>query len=169
MRRPQSGEYGEYYQHYIDLTRGSNNLQNLEDSANTLINYLENLAPERRDYSYDEGKWTIHQMIQHIMDCDMVFTSRALWIARGGETTLPGFDQNNWAETSMDALTEWDELITQFKNLRAYSISLYRSFPEKLLDNAAQVSGYNTTIRSLAFITAGHTFHHLDILKTRYA
>lgn len=168
MRRPQEGEYGAYYKGYIDQTRGADVLQNLEDSADMLLEFLEYLPAERRNYSYAEGKWTIHQMLQHIVDCDLVFTYRALWMARGGEPTLPGFEQNDWADNSMEALTGWDELIAQFKNLRNYSMSLFHSFPEKVLDNQAIVSGHSTLLRSIPFIIAGHTYHHLSILKMRY-
>ncbi len=168
MRRPQQGEFGAFYKGYIDLTRGADALQNLEDSADMLLEFLENLPVEKRNYSYAEGKWTIHQMLQHIVDCDMVFSYRALWMARGGEPNLPGFEENDWAKNSMEALAGWDELIAQFKNLRNYSMSLFHSFPEKLKDNKAIVSGHNTALRSIPYIIAGHTFHHLHILKTRY-
>ncbi len=168
MRRPQEGEYGAFYKGYIDLTRGADALQNMEDSADMLLEFLENLPVDRRNYSYAEGKWTIHQMFQHIVDCDMVFSYRALWMARGGEPTLAGFEENDWADNSMEALASWDELISQFKNVRNYSMSLFHSFPEKLLDNTATISGYKTMLRSIPFIISGHTFHHLNILKTRY-
>ncbi len=168
MRRPQVGEYGAFYQEYIDLTRGADFLQNLEDSADMLLEFLENLHTERRNYSYAGGKWSIHQMLQHIVDCDLVFTYRALWMARGGEPNIPGFDENTWADNSLNASANWDELIAQFKNLRNFSISLFHSFPEKIMDYEATINGYKTRLGSIPFIMAGHTFHHLYILKTRY-
>lgn len=168
MRRPQEGEYGAFYKGYIDLTRGADFLQNLEDSADMLLDFLENLPHEKRTYSYAEGKWSIHQMLQHIVDCDTVFTYRALWMARGGNPTLEGFDENLWAANSADTLIPWSELIEQFKNLRNYAISLFHSFSEKMLEREAHIGGFNTRLRSIPFIMAGHTFHHLNMLKSRY-
>ncbi len=171
MKRPQPGEYGDFYQGYIDRTRGADVLQNLEDSADMLLNFLEDLPEEKRDYAYGEDKWTIRQMLQHLIDAELVFTYRALWIARGGDVAvkgLPGFHENTWAENSLKALPPWDEMIEQFKALRNYSMALFHSFPESLQDKAEQINDYHTTLRSIPFIIAGHTFHHLHILKTRY-
>ena len=168
MRRPQPGEYDPYYEGYIERTRGADALQNLEDSGDMLLDFLENLPEDKRDFAYAEGKWTIRQLLQHLVDCEMVFTFRALWIARSAKGALMGFDENAWADNSLEALPAWEVLIGQFKNLRNYSISLFHSFPEKWLDNTEFVNGHQTRLGSIPYIIAGHTFHHLHILKTRY-
>ncbi len=97
MKRPEAGEHGEYYQGYIDKTRGADFLQNLQDSGDALVRFCENLPEEKRDFAYADGKWTVAQVIRHIIDCDLVFAYRAMWIARTGGGNLQGFEQDDWA------------------------------------------------------------------------
>lgn len=168
MRRPEAGEYAPYYDGYIKLTRGTDFLQNMEDSADELVHLLENIPPEKRQYAYAEGKWTVEQMLQHIIDCDLVFSFRALWLVRSGGGNLEGFEQDEWARTTQKSQRNWDEMLTEFKRLRDFSISMFHSFDEKGLEIKGTVSGNNTTVRRLGFIMAGHTFHHIHILRTKY-
>lgn len=168
MRRPEPGEYAPYYEGYIDRTRGANHLQNLRDSADDLVHFLENLPDEKWDYSYATGKWAISQMLQHIIDCDMVFIYRALWIARTGGGTLPGFDENQWADATEHTQRKPQELIDEFITLRNYIVSTFKSFGEKEMEAAGNASNHDVVVNSIPFIIAGHTFHHLSILKERY-
>ncbi len=168
MQRPKKSEYDPYFDHYVQLTRGANALQNLNDSGEMLIRFLENLPEDKRDYAYEEGKWTVQQLVQHLIDCDLVFTYRALWMARGGEPNLAGFDENIWANNAKKASLNWNETLQQFKTLRNFTVGVFKSLPNELMDQTATVSGSQTTLRSLPFIIAGHSFHHLTILKERY-
>lgn len=168
MRRPQPGEYGDFYQSYIERTRGADFLQNLEDSGSMLLEFLKELPEDKRHYAYAPGKWTVIQMLRHIIDTDLVFTYRALWLARTGSAELEGYDHNAWADSSMEAHMDWGDLISEFRNLRNFSISLFHSFPQDMLDQQGSINGYTTSLRSIPFIMAGHTFHHLQVLKDRY-
>lgn len=168
MRRPEQGEYGDFYKGYIDRTRGADFLQNLEDSGSMLLDLLEDLPHEKQHYAYAEGKWSVAQMLRHIIDTDLVFTYRALWLARTGGGNLQGYDHNQWAESSLKCQLNWEDLVAEFRNLRNFSISLFHSFPDTTLDTQGEVNGYTTNLRSIPFIMAGHTFHHLQVLKEKY-
>ena len=168
MKRPEPGEYAPYFDAYISRTRGANFLQNLRDSADDLVHFLENLPAEKWSYAYEEGKWTINQMVQHLIDCDLVFTYRALWLARTGGDTLSGFDHDAWAKSTKPSDRKPSELISEFIALRNYIISTFKSFSESEMRIRGNVSGRDTLVNSIAFIIAGHTFHHLAILKERY-
>ncbi len=169
MRRPETSEYSSYYQSYIDLTRGVDFLQNLQDSGDQLIHFLENLETDRWDYAYQEGKWTVKQVIQHIIDCDIVFLYRALTIVRGDtETSLPGFDQDLFAHSSKLDHIDGRGIIENFRNLRSLIISMFKSFDSEKMDLSGTANNNSLTPLSTAFIIAGHTFHHLSVLKERY-
>lgn len=169
MRRPEPGEYAPYYEGYVSRTRGANHLQNLRDSADDLVHFLENLPAEKWNYAYAPGKWTVSQMIQHIIDCDMVFIYRALWIARTGGGILPGMDQDEWVEAASQTERKPQELMDEYISLRNFIISTFKSFTEKDMEKAGNASEKDVVVNSIAYIIAGHTFHHLAILKERYA
>ena len=168
MRRPQPGEYATYYEGYIDRTRGANFLQNLRDSGDDLVHFLENLPAKKWDYTYAPEKWTVQQVIQHIIDSDLVFIYRALWLARSGGGNLPGFEQDEWALATAKSKRLPQELIDDFISLRNCIVSTFKSFDESEMEVTGIASGHNVKVNSIAFIIAGHTFHHLAILKERY-
>lgn len=168
MRRPEPGEYAPYYEGYINRTRGANFLQNLRDSGDDLVHFLENLPDEKWDFAYASGKWTVRQVVQHIIDCDLVFAYRALWLARTGGGNLDGFDENQWADATAKSDRKPQELIDDFIALRNFIVSTFKSFGDNEMEVAGIASNNNVKVNSIAFIIAGHTFHHLAILKERY-
>lgn len=168
MRRPEPGEYAPYYEGYINRTRGANFLQNLRDSGDDLVHFLENLPDEKWDFAYASGKWTVRQVVQHIIDCDLVFAYRALWLARTGGGNLDGFDENQWADATVKSDCKPQELIDDFIALRNFIVSTFKSFGDNEMEVAGIASNNNVKVNSIAFIIAGHTFHHLAILKERY-
>ncbi|MGB0177015.1 MAG: DinB family protein [Owenweeksia sp.] len=168
MRRPEAGEYGAFYKGYIDLTRGTGLLQNLQDSGNSLLNTLQGLIPDKTDYAYAEGKWTVKQMLRHIIDCDVVFLYRAIHIARGGEANLPGFDENLWAENASVEKQDMENLVEDFRLLRNFIINTYRGFTPEMLNASGTANNLPLSVLAQGFIIAGHTFHHSIILKERY-
>ncbi len=168
MRRPQKGEYGDFYQHYIDHTRGADHLLNLEDSSDMLLEILEELPPEKYDVAYAPGKWTIRQLLQHLVDTDQVFSYRALWLVRSGGGSLPGYDHNIWADQSLQNLPPFGELLTQFRNFRQFSLSFFHSLHKEQLEIKGEMNAYPIVVRSIPFIMAGHCFHHLKVIEQRY-
>lgn len=169
MRRPAAGEYHPYFEHYINLTRGVDFLQNIQDSGDQLVNTLNELGGEKGDFTYEKGKWTIKQMLQHIIDTEMVFTYRAVSIARGDiSTKLPGFEQNEWAEVASVKNQSLKDLVETFTAQRQFIGRTFRSFSQEDLDKIGNTNGSPCNALSLGFMIAGHCFHHTNILKERY-
>lgn len=168
MRRPRPGEYGDFYQSYIDRTRGADFLQNLEDSGSQMIRLFQDLPTHLRDYAYAKGKWSIARILRHLIDTDAVFYGRALWLARGEGADLPGFDHEKWSDQAELCVNTWDEDLRQYQNQRILLLGFFHSIPEELLERSAVINANPTSLRSIPFIVAGHTFHHLAVLKERY-
>ncbi len=168
MKRPEPPEYPEYFKHYISLTRGVNALQNLEDSTLDLVNLFEGIPADKHHYRYEPSKWSIAQMIRHLIDADLVFTYRALQIARNPGVKLAGFDHESWAISSMDAKLAVPELLREFKDFRMFALSFFGGIEEAQWDLKGQVNGKTTSLRSIPFIMSGHALHHINILRERY-
>tara|TARA_R110002072_G_scaffold48099_1_gene131582 strand:- start:3834 stop:4343 length:510 start_codon:yes stop_codon:yes gene_type:complete len=168
MKRPSESEYHPFYKNYIELTRGADLLQNLQDSGDRLINILNEMGSEKENYSYSEGKWTLKQMLRHIIDCDLVFIYRAISISRKDKNPLPGFDQNEWAENANLENISLAELIDDFTLLRRFIIRNIKGLREEDLDQIGNTNGSPSSARAIGFIIAGHSFHHCNILQERY-
>lgn len=168
MRRPNLNEYGAYYSLYIDLTRGANYLQLLQDSSDELLRLFDTISEEKSLYAYAEGKWTLKEMLQHIIDTDAIFGYRALCLSRFEEGAFKGYDQDVYAKNSAANARPLKDMLEDFKNMRAYLIGVFKGLNEKQLNNIGEVSGNATSTLAIAFILSGHVFHHINIIKERY-
>ncbi len=168
MRRPKEGEFNEFYSHYIGLTRGADLLQNIQDSGDRLINILNEIGAEKGNYSYEKGKWTVKQLLRHIIDADFVFLYRLVAIARKDKSHLPGYEQNDWAENASVENIDLTELMEEFTLLRRLIIRAVKGLREEDLNEIGTASDSPTSALALGFMIAGHSFHHCNILQERY-
>ncbi len=168
MRRPLETEYASSYAPYIRLTRGANYLQLLQDSSEELLHLFDQLTDEQANTAYAEGKWTLKELLQHIIDSDAVFAYRALCMSRQDPTPLPGFEQDDYVAQSRANTRTLESLKEDFRHLRAYLIGMYSSFDARQLDFIGSMNGHPVSALALAYIIAGHTFHHLEVIKNRY-
>ena len=168
IRRPQPNEYGDFYQGYINKIKTDQFYEALTEGKRTAIEILKNISKEKWDYKYAPDKWTIKELIQHIIDGERVFAYRALCIARRDKTAFPGFDQDTYADVSHANLRKPASLLAEYKSVRNATLHLYKSFTEEDLNQIGTASGYPVSPLALAFIIAGHEKHHMDILKERY-
>lgn len=168
MKRPDTSEYATFYERYIALTRGANHLALLRDSCESLLNTLAGVSEDLANKAYAPGKWTLKELLQHLVDTDAIFTYRALCISRGETTALPGFDHDAYVQSSEANNRSLAAILEDFKNLRAYITGLYGAMSEDQLNHIGSMNGNPASARALAFIIAGHCFHHLNIIKTRY-
>ena len=166
--RPAIGDYSEYYQSYIDLIKSDNIIQELEDNNMYAQNILNSFPQSKGDYRYAEGKWTIKEVLGHIMDTERVFCYRAMSIARGEKKLLPGFDQDKYVAHGNFNNRPLFELTYEYRLLRESTILLFKSFDESVLQKKGNANGKDVTVLALMFITAGHEKHHLNVLKERY-
>ena len=161
-------EYNPYYQSYIKKA-GSYSLQEgLQDNGDATIAFLESIPEDKLEYRYAEGKWSIKEIIQHLIDTERVFTYRALAIARNDKSLFPGYDQDVYAEISEADARSMFDLMNEYKAVRLASIILFESFSEAMLTRIGIASNSNLSPRAVAFITIGHENHHCEIIKERY-
>lgn len=168
MNRPADNEFASFYAPYVNRVQEVNGIKALEVSGRTFTNVMLGIPAQKGTYKYDSGKWTINELVLHVIDSEVIFASRALRIARGDKTPLPGFEQDDYVRNSFADYRELAELIELFKHTRDLSIALFKSFPQQLETNCTNASGTDVSLRALAFIISGHTLHHLDVLKERY-
>lgn len=169
MPIPQQGEFAPFYQNYISLVNGENVVSVLEDSFNPLQEWLQSLEKSDIHFSYAPGKWTIAQVLQHMIDAERVFAYRAMCIGRGEQQPLPGFDENEYAAAAPASGRKLKGLSEELITLRKASIILFRSLEkEGALHHPGIASGNNITVNALGFIMTGHILHHVSIINSRY-
>ena len=168
MTRPQTSEAASYYFNYIDLITSENIVPAMESQMGEMLEVLQGVSEEKSLYSYEPGKWTIREVLNHVNDGERVFLYRAFWFARGYPDALPSFDQDVAVQAAQANKTSWAELVEEFKNVRLATISFFKSLPEEAWSRTGVASDYPFTVRSLAYIIAGHVAHHRNVLAERY-
>jgi uncharacterized damage-inducible protein DinB len=166
--KPALGTYPEYFQRYIGQVKEENLLTAMESNSVEAIRLFQSIPEEKSQFAYAEGKWTIKEVIQHIIDSERVFGYRALAFSRKDENSLPSFDENKYATYSQANSRNLDELIEEFFAVRKSSQLLFTSFSETQLSEIGMASGKSISVLALGFIIAGHCIHHLNILQERY-
>jgi len=117
---------------------------------------------------YEPGKWTVKDIIQHVIDAERVFTYRALRFARNDKTALSGFEENDYVKNTNVAKRSLDDILNEFDTVRRSTIYLYKNFTDEMLLRSGNASGKDITVLALGFIIAGHALHHSTIIKERY-
>jgi uncharacterized damage-inducible protein DinB len=168
IARPGADEYPAFFAGYIaTVGEESDGLAALERQQ-PLIAAFGGLPSETASYRYSEGKWTVREVIGHVIDAERIFSYRLLRIARGDQTPLPGFDENTYAEISNADRRDVSELANELGAVRRSSIALVRSLEDAVLGNRGTVRAGELTARAQVFIIAGHFAHHAKLLKERY-
>lgn len=169
MSIPEKQEYPPFYQPYIDvLDKESGMTDLLEISLEQFEQVLYNIDSAKQEYYYAEGKWTIKELVQHMIDAERVFIYRALRLSRQDKTPLPGFDENLYVSNYESNNRDYTDLLDEFCLLRRSNILMIKGFSEKELDSEGVVSGLPITVRAIAHICSGHVLHHLKIIEERY-
>jgi len=168
MSRPDLSRVPEFYHGYISKAKGDDVMTALRNSTKELFSFLKSIPPEKHDHRYAEGKWTIKEVVQHMIDGERVFTYRALRFARKDDTPLPGFDENLFAQTAKADKRSWNDLVEEFAALRKSTESMFASFDNEQLEQSGIASENSTYVLGIAYIVAGHVNHHCQIIKERY-
>ena len=168
MKRPEPSEYAEFYASYISKVPGTDVLDVLESQRLQMQRLFKGRSERDGSFRYAPGKWTVKEVLGHITDTERIFTYRALRIARGDQTPLPGFEQDDYVRSGSFGGRTLADLAEEFGAVRSASISLFRSFKEDVWARRGVASQKEVTVRALAFITAGHQIHHRLILEECY-
>jgi hypothetical protein len=158
----------EYFDRYINLVGDMDVVPALDGYGAQYLRDEQDKFAALGDKVYAPGKWTVKDTIQHLIDCERVFAYRAMRIARTDKTPLPGFDENLYAETSAAKTRLLSDVLAEYDCVRQSSIMLFKSFSDKALLREGTTNGKAVSVLAIGFIIAGHTIHHMNILKERY-
>ncbi len=168
MPRPDLNRVPEWYHRYINQVPENDLAKAIQLQTTNFCSFLESLPIGKRDYRYADGKWTIKEVLQHIIDAERVFAYRALCFARKDNTPLPGFDENSYADHSKASGREWNEMVEEFKVVRQSTAFLFNSFDTDQLETTGVASGKPVYVLAIGFIIVGHINHHVAVIKERY-
>jgi len=168
MPRPDLQRVPEWYHVYINQVQGNDLLTAMQEQTSSFVKFLKKIPVEKRGYRYAKGKWTIQEMLLHILDAERVFSYRAMCFARKEAHPLPSFDENEYADNSKAAKRNWDSLIEEWSLLRKSNEIMFRTFDKAQLDSAGIASGKPVYVLAIGFIMVGHINHHVRVVKERY-
>jgi hypothetical protein len=168
LGKPERNEAAPYYFNYIDLIGGDNIVEVLEQQLRELPPWLDNISESESLRRYAPDKWSIRELLSHVNDTERVLVSRAFWFARNFLTELPSFDQNVSVAATQANEVPWSVHVKEFEAIRLSTVAFFRNLPDDAWMRKGIASGYPFTVRSLAYVIAGHTAHHQAILEERY-
>ena len=167
--RPEKNEYAEFYANYVSLVEETDVVSALENQTNDLRELLADVSALRREnFRYAEGKWSVKELLGHIIDGERVFSYRALRFSRGDQTPLAGFEENSYVANSNFTNSDFSDLIEEFSTLRAANVLLFKNLSEEAWLRRGTASDAAVSVRALAFIMVGHVRHHANVLRQRY-
>lgn len=167
--KPLPGEYDPYAIMYIKLLPDDGQvLDHLRKNAESFIHFLRSLPKEKWEYRYAPGKWTIKEILLHIIDDERIFAYRALRFARNDATDLPGFDQDPYALASKANERSIESLIDEYTAVRKSTILLFNNLPDDAWMRGGKANDHFVTVRALIYHLAGHELHHWNIIKEKY-
>lgn len=168
MPRPLPTDAASFYHHYIGLVQAGSAVEAVTAHAGEILDFYTNLPDDMQHYAYAEGKWTIKEVLQHVIDAERVFAYRLLRIARKDTTPLAGFDENLYVLNAKTASRDFNLMQQEFTLLRQSTDILVSTLDEDQLQNTGTASNNPITANAIAFIIYGHLLHHLNIIKERY-
>jgi uncharacterized damage-inducible protein DinB len=168
IARPDPSEYPPYFATYLAKVPAGDLLEILEGQWEELGCLLEELDDDAADFRYAEGKWSVKELMGHLLDAERIFAYRMLCIARGEQAPLPGFDENAYVAHGGFSARPLEALLEEYDLIRGSTLALLRGLDEASFSRKGISNKNPVTVRALAWILAGHEHHHLGILKERY-
>ncbi len=166
--RPSADEFAPFYAAYVAGVPDGDVTRTLAAQGEGFLGLLKDLAEDKADFAYAEGKWTVKDVILHVTDGERIFAYRMLRIARGDQAPLASFDENAYVPMAEAGTRPLDTLLGEFAAVRGATLALLRWLPEAAWTRRGTASGKEISVRALAWIAAGHALHHERILRERY-
>ncbi|MCG2461346.1 DinB family protein [Flavobacteriaceae bacterium F89] len=158
----------QFYNNYLSALEDEPLLDLFKRQSKDFIDFLDQIPKEKYGYSYAKHKWTVVEVLVHIIDTERIFQYRALRFSRGDTTELRGFDQDIYVPESHAGKRTMQSIINEYKAVRQSTISLFENLTEANLENSGKVSGVPWTVGTIGFVICGHQQHHQNILEQRY-
>jgi uncharacterized damage-inducible protein DinB len=167
-KRPESSEYPNYAHGYISLVPDGNIVGILSQQLEETLALINSIPDARKDWRYAEGKWSVKELIGHVIDSERIFAYRALRFGRGDSTPLSGFEQDDYVRGGGFSDRSLSDLAEEYEHVRRATISLLANLDDEAWSRRGSANDNEISVRALAFIIAGHERHHVEILRTRY-
>ena len=168
MPRPDLTRVPEFYHNYINHVPENDLMTAFKNQTPVVIQFFQNIPENKIDYAYAQGKWTIKEILMHIMDDERIYAYRALRIARNDKTELPGFEQDDYVPYSRANERSIQSIRKEYVTVRKATLSLFRSFSGEDLQRRGTANNNVSSVRGLLYHLAGHELHHLEIIKEKY-
>lgn len=169
MKKPLPSEFHPFYNGYVQLVPEGNFLQVLKENTLQVTSFFNSIRKEKQDHKYQPGKWTVKQILMHMIDTERVMSYRALTVARGDtHAHLPNMDENLFAVHANVSGRMIDDLINEFKVIREGTSLLFCYMTDTQSSFSGNVLGHPITPRALGYIIIGHAEHHMNIIRQRY-
>ncbi len=158
----------EFYRTYLRFLEDQEVVEFLQTSAKDFNYLLNTFSNEKATYRYAEGKWSVKDVVQHVIDSERVFAYRAMRFSRNDMTELPGFEQDHYADHASSDRRDIKDLMSEFTSTRYSTISLFSSLTDEHLQRTGIASGVEFTVEILGYIISGHLLHHLEVIREKY-
>ncbi len=168
MPRPDLTRIPVFYHVYVNQVQQNDLMTALKEQTDLFKKFLKKLPEKKRNYRYAKGKWTVKEMLQHIIDAERVFAYRALCFSRKDKTPLPSFDENLYADNSKAGKRNWNEMVEEFTAVRRSTELLFGSLDKAQLNETGIANNNPVYVMGVGYVIVGHLAHHLNILKERY-
>lgn len=165
---PKEDEYGSFYEGYIKLVEPPNVIQTMIKQGQQVYALIRQLSDKKAHFRYEEGKWSVKEIIGHLVDTERIMAYRALCISRGEEKPLPGYDHNDYVVNGQFDQRTLQSLSNEYDALRNANISMFSSYGEQQMQRTGTANDNPVSVRALAFIITGHEKHHLNVLEDKY-
>lgn len=168
IQRPGADEYAPFYANYVAGVPDGDVVDTLQGQGRDLAALLSGIAEDRAEHRYAPGKWSIKEVVGHVIDAERIFAYRALRIARNDQTPLAGFEQNDYVMNANFGAAVLADLAGELELVRRSNLAMFRQFGPEAWQRRGTASENPVTVRALAFIIAGHELHHVGLLRKRY-
>lgn len=168
MTKPDLAEVPIFYKGYVENVKDMDVIEALQQSSKVALNIFRSIPEDMGIYRYADGKWSIKELLNHMMDAERIFAYRALRFSRNDKTPLPGFEENDYAPLANAHARTIAQLTNEMERLRATTIDLYSSFSPDMLKREGQANNNKLSVLTLGYVIAGHETHHRKIIVERY-
>lgn len=168
ITKPNPDEYDPYYESYVSEVKSDDPIKELRRGKKQLIKLISKLNKKQLKYRYAEGKWTIKEILAHLMDAERIWGYRALRFARNDQTKLPGFEENDYVPASRATKRKIKSLLREYEAIRDSTIQLFQNLEEDMMMRMGTANEKPISVRAMMYITVGHELHHLGVIKDKY-
>jgi uncharacterized damage-inducible protein DinB len=168
ITKPDAGEHAPYYSRYVDLVPDGDVMGTLSAQIQPTLGALREISDADSLKRYAAGKWSIREILGHVIDAERIFGYRALRFARNDQTPLPGFEQDDYIAPARFDSRPWAALVAEFETVRQSSLAMFRGFDQEAWMRRGVAAGNPMSVRAVAYVIAGHERHHMGVIREKY-